>query len=290
MAILELLQTENDDFSSRYDAQMSIIESLPTLPDLVWELQAAIQSAETGTAEASIIVEEDPSLAANVLRLANSVAFGAGESFISLQAAVTRIGMNELECLANSILVIETFKEYGHSMDHKTFWGHNIEVACAAEALADRFAEDITLMSKQAFMAGLMHDLGKLVLDQFFPEDFAQVQAYAKKEHILDHLAERRILGMDHGEIFGRLIETWSFDDNIQEAVRYHHSAEQCDDAYVNDAELIRYADNIVHFRKNSIILDDAPTHQTFPMDLEEMSSLMVELDDAGTQRIGLLD
>jgi putative nucleotidyltransferase with HDIG domain len=290
MSVEEVLETENEDFSSRYDAQMSVIESLPSLPDLVWELQAAIQSSTSDSGEVAFIVEQDPSLAANILRLASSAAMGCGETFTSLADAVTRIGMNELECLANTVLIIETFEDYGNLLEHKTFWRHSIDVASAAEALADRFGPEITMMPKQAFIAGLLHDLGKLVVDQFFPEDFARVQKYAKEEHILDHLAERRILGMDHGEIFGRLIETWAFEPNILESVRYHHSVEECDGAYATDAELIRYADILCHFRQNSIILDDAPVHKDFPMTIEELAELMEELDDMANQRSGLLE
>jgi HD-like signal output (HDOD) protein len=273
------------EFSDTYDAQISIIEGLPALPDVIWDLQAAIQSAESSSEEIAMIIEQEPSLAANLLRLANSAFHGSGETILSIGDAVTRVGIKEIESLVSTILIIDTFREVGLVMDHIRFWSHSLDVASAAEALADRFGDSITLLPQHAFICGLLHDLGKLILDQYFLKEYEHVSVYARDNGVTDAEAELQVLGIDHGEIFGRLIENWSFETNIIEAVRFHHLPEAGDPNYKADAQLIQYADTICHYRSSGEETKEFPIHSEFPLDAAEIESLSAELDEQEAQK-----
>jgi HD-like signal output (HDOD) protein len=289
MSMSEESETGHENFSEKYDAQISIIEGLPALPDIIWDLQAVIQSAESSSEEIAMVIEQEPSLATNLLRLANSPFHSSGETILSIADAVTRVGIREIENLVGSILIIDTFREVGQAMDHLRFWGHSLDVASAAEGLADRFGDCITLLPQHAFISGLVHDLGKLILDQYFPEEYERAHNFAAEHGVTDSEAERQVLGIDHGEIFGRLIENWSFEPNIIEAVRFHHAPETSDPIYTADAQLIQYADAICHYRTRADAAEEFPVHSEFPLDAAEMESLIAELDEKEDQKPEML-
>lgn len=269
-----------ENFAEQYAEVFSSIDDLPTLPELLWELQGAIQNPLYGSHEIALIIEKDPSLAVNVLRLANSAYFGARETFLSIRDAVTRVGLKEIERLARTVLVIDTFKNVGTSMDHILFWKHSLQVATIAEFLAEGNPEQSTLLPEEAYTAGLLHDVGKLLLDQYFPEEFEKVRAYSKLHSGSDAEAERYVLGIDHGEVGAGLMELWSLEPNIIEAVHWHHTPDSADAGQQIDAETIRFADAIWHYGQQDGIPDAELDHPIFPISREQVDSLMAKLDE----------
>lgn len=272
------LKVEN--FPELYENEFSSIEDLPTLPEILWELQGAIQNPLNGSQEIAIIIEKDPSLAVNVLRLANSAFFGAGEKFLSIKDAVTRVGLKEIERLARTVLVIDTFSNVAMAMDHALFWKHSLQVAAIAEFLADRNSDRCSMIPEEAYTAGLLHDVGKLLLDQFFPEAFEKVCAYKDLIASTDAEAEKFVLGIDHGEVGAGLMEFWSLEGNIIDSVRWHHAPDSAEDGQKVDAELIRFADAIWHLRTQDELTDAALEHSLFTLTPDDLEVLMAKLDE----------
>lgn len=269
-----------ENFPELYMDVFSSITDLPTLPELLWELQAAIQNTLNGSLEIALIIERDPSLAVNVLRLANSAYFGAGETFLSIRDAVTRVGLKEIERLARTVLVIDTFTNVGATMDHVLFWRHSLQVAAIAEFLAERNSEQSTLLPDEAYTAGLLHDIGKLMLDQFFPEEYEKVRVYNDLISSTDAEAEKFVLGIDHGQVGAGLMDFWSLEENIIESVRWHHTPDSADAGQQIDAELLRFSDAIWHYRNQDELPDAAFDHPIFPMTRDDMEILMAKLDE----------
>jgi len=268
-----------ENFPELYEDVFSSIDDLPTLPEILWELQGAIQNTQNGSLEIAIIIEKDPSLAVNVLRLANSAFFGAGEKFLSIKDAVTRVGLKEIERLARTVLVIDTFSNVAETMDHVLFWRHSLQVAAIAEFLADRNADHCTLIPEEAYTAGLLHDIGKLLLDQYFPEEFKKVRVYNDLIASTDAEAEQFVLGIDHGRVGAGLMEFWNLEENIVEAVRWHHAPDSAKAGQQADAELVRFADAIWHSRAQDKLDEAALEHPTFTLTPDDLEILSAKLD-----------
>ncbi len=212
------------DFRDRLEKKLDTIEDLPALPPIVLALEQALQDEKTDAEDIANIVSKDPSLAAKLLKLVNSAAFGGAAGEISsISQAVARLGFKEVSRLFTALAVIQTFDSVASQLDHKRFWQHCLTAGFATRVIK-RFCSSASLYSDdEAYLAGLLHDVGILVLDQVFPKAFAQICALAKEKELPYPDAEHFILKLDHGDIGGMLLRRWKLPDPIVEAVSHHH-------------------------------------------------------------------
>ena len=171
--------SEDQDFLTTFDSLLTSLDSLPTLPAILWELQAELQDSRNGSAEIAAAIEQDPSLTANILRLANSAYFGTSDRYFSITEAVARIGLREIENVVSATFVIDVFTKIGESSDYSDLWRHSLQVATATDFLTERNPTTSPFLSSEAYITGLLHDVGKLILRQYFEEYFERVSAYA---------------------------------------------------------------------------------------------------------------
>ncbi len=233
-----------ENFREKLTTELYGVEDLPTLPDMVFMLESALLNPYADAREISQILGEDPSLTARVLKMANSVYYSsAGGSITSLQNAIARVGFNEVRNLVTTVALIETFGGVGPHLNHNLFWKHSITVGIAARSIKNLSESASAFDEHEAYVAGLLHDIGILLLDQFFPDVFRQVRAYADEQGVPYNQAERELLGMDHGEIGGVLLEEWSIPESVVAAVTWHHRPEDADPAYSQLAETVELAD-----------------------------------------------
>ena len=212
-------------FRERLDQVFERVADLPTLPAVVLELERALHDDETGAEDVARIMEEDPSLTATTLRVANSAFYGAAAGTItSVQSAVARLGFREVSRLCTSLAVIRTFEGVGQHLNHPDFWKHSIVAAIATRILKKSSGEANPFSEDEAYVSGLLHDVGTLVLDQFFPDVFRQIQALAEEKGVPRAEAEAFILKIDHGGIGALLLDRWSLPDSIIQAVAWHHT------------------------------------------------------------------
>ncbi len=281
--------SEGEDFAASLAATLSSIDSLPTLPAILWEIQAALQNPENGSPEIALVIEEDPSLTANILRLANSAYFGSGERYFSIADAVTRIGLREIEKVIHTTFVMDLFSELGESIDESDFCCHSLQAAEAASFLTGQNLESAPFLASEAYIAGLLHDVGKLILHEYFPEDFKRVSEYKARVSCGDEEAERQTLGVDHGEIGALLLESWNLDRDLVEAVRWHHRVDSCDEEHCTHAETVRYADSLCHLHQQGELVDTELDHPFLSLEGEEVESFVGSLDEAKERALMLL-
>lgn len=212
------------------------LRDLPTLPAVVERVGQVLERPDADLAEAAAIIETDQVLTAQLLRLANSAFYGVSGRIGSVTQALTVLGTT----LARSLL-------YGTSVldlriNLTGFWEHAIGVAVASGVLAKRLRLP---KPEEVSGAGLLHDLGKVVLYKQAPEAFGAVLATAAAEGVPFGVAERRLLGLDHTEVASWLLTRWKFPARVVEPVVCHHAPERARGARA-EAAVVHVANALV--------------------------------------------
>ena len=218
------------------------ISSLPSVPDLYRQVVAEAESEHGTVSRVGDLIAQDPAMAAKILQLANSAIFGCRAPVTSPAQAAALIGMDTLKSLVLSLQVFQSFDDTsvpGFSIDK--LMRHSMQVACNARhiALAEKL-DDIAVC--ESFTAGLLHDVGQLILAANAPEEFADALRFAASEPVPLILAERSRFGIGHDEIGGYLLALWGLPQNIVEAVAFHHRPQHDAGSQLNTASVVFFA------------------------------------------------
>lgn len=221
---------------------ISKIKDLPTLPTVAQEMISNIENENTSLDAICEKVSMDQSLTAKTLRLANSSYYGANSKVVTLQQAIALLGMENVKKLILMTSMANSFPTSRcRNFDPKAFWRHSIATAICAELIS----RTLKMKHDFAFTAGLLHDIGRLVLVTRFPKEYEQVIAYRDQQdcYLLD--AERAVMGIDHMSVGLVLAMQWEFSDAIQDAISGHHEP---DSKELNSvAAIVHVANSIVH-------------------------------------------
>lgn len=223
------------------DVQGSL-QDLPSLPAVVMELLGSIDQEDVDISVLARKVSMDQALTAKTLRLANSASSGLQVRVTTIQQAITYLGFQATRNLITAAAVTGCFPEGKcPGFDHRTFWRHSIATAACAKVLARR----TRLNQDFAFTAGLLHDIGRLVLVTAYPERYSAVLAQRQQDdrQLLD--VERELLGVDHVMAGTALAQHWQFSDTMLHAIAYHHEPEAPGAGFL--ATIVHVANAIVH-------------------------------------------
>ena len=199
------------------------VDELPTLPVVVPKLLSLMDDAGSDIAQVTHVISQDPALTSKILKVANSAYYGFPKGIADLERAVALLGFNMVKSLALSIGVIKSLSKGKSSLhfSHKDLWLHSVTVATGMKNLGKRYCSRPD--SEHLFVIGLLHDMGKLVLEQFFNNAFQEVMELAPTSGKALSLAEKRILGFDHGEVGAMVLGRWNFPDVIVDPIGVHH-------------------------------------------------------------------
>jgi putative nucleotidyltransferase with HDIG domain len=198
------------------------VRNLPTLPDVAGRLLKMGESPTASMRDLARWIEKDTALAARVLKLVNSSFFGMSFEVTSVHHALMFLGMGHLRNLVLSSAVSNLFDREGGvgSFRRREFWKHSLAAGGAARRLAARCG---VVDPETAFTAGLIHDIGKLVMDRYLPENFAAVVTRMDASEMTMTDAEIEVLGVDHEEIGHHLAAYWNLPEILRTAVGFHH-------------------------------------------------------------------
>lgn len=196
---------------------------------LPFSVARVVQLCNSPTASAADLVQpirSDPSLTSMILRRANSVVFGGREPCASIQQAVVRIGIRETRNISATFSVFELFsmESMTFGFNRYWFWLHSLSVAAAAQFFARLFK---MRQPEDAFLSGLLHDLGKMVLDDFMNQEFQKAIAKAWSESIPIRQAELAMFEIDHAQVGASLAAQWKLPDFVCAAIAGHHQYEK---------------------------------------------------------------
>jgi len=265
---------------------LKLVEKMPAFPQAVTRVLELTAKAECSPKELVQVIEHDPIMTVKILKLVNSAFYGLPRPINSINHGVVYIGINTIKNLALSIAAIGMLpKKTSIDFDMDEFLLHSLGGGAVAKKLAGRLGFN----DKDAadfFIAGLLHDFGKVVLAQFKGEEFQQALQLAGSGNISLAAAEQSIFATDHAQIGGLLAETWKLPPNLIDSIRFHHEPE----ANSHDNALIDciYAANAI---VNSIPVGFSGNHhvEEFPERIEQLfradlTTLKEQLGDLSTE------
>ncbi|MCP4219622.1 MAG: HDOD domain-containing protein [bacterium] len=195
---------------------------LPSLPAIVMRINEAIKHPKCTATRIADIISKDSSLSARLLKMVNSSFYSFPKEITSIARAVTIIGTRQLSVLAVGSVVVSTFKNIpAEIMDMESFWKHSIACGLIARILSSYKKNTNT---ENYFLAGLLHDIGRLVIFRSFPEYGAKIFQRATREPELLGDLEEELLGINHARLGGLLIKEWKLSPVFEYSCQYHHN------------------------------------------------------------------
>lgn len=197
------------------------IEGLPSFPATHAEILKLANSEDATSDDIAEKLQLDSGLLATIFKLVNSSGYGFRKKVDSLKLAVTLLGLEEIANLVMAAQVFEKLGDYedGSGLDANEFWRHSIGVAFAARAISKKLQTE----AESAFLAGMLHDVGKIVLDRYFVDYYKEVLTICEDGKTLIKDAEKDVLGVTHADIGAVLASEWKFANTYLNTIQYHH-------------------------------------------------------------------
>ncbi len=204
---------------------VSGIQSLPSIPSVYIEIQTILKSENASLREIGEVVGNDPAMTAKILQLVNSAFFGLGRHISNTGEAAALIGIDALKSLVLSIGIFSQFdseqiKDREFSLE--ALWDHCMWVATGAKRIAIQEGVDKNMVD-DCFLAGQLHDIGVLIMEQNFASDCIKARSLAIDQRVPLYQAELEIFGTTHGHVGAYLLALWALADPVVEAVAFHH-------------------------------------------------------------------
>jgi len=229
------------------------LPEVPALPELYVRLRELINAPGGNSQKVSELLSKDPSLVMKVLKTVNSSAYSLRQPVVRLEQAVTLLGFNEISNLVLAATVLKQFpvRPGDRLLNLKKFWEHSIGVAVMARVLLKFSHRKLGTNAEDAFIAGLIHDVGKLMMYQAFPREFTDSMNLCRTEQLTLVMAEERVFGFSHQDIGAYVADAWGFSRNMVKAIELHNSPfmlDTDDESFVF-VSLIHTGDLLAHFQ-----------------------------------------
>lgn len=206
--------------SGRYtiESLLDDVVTLPSLPTSVTRITQLINDPKSSLSDIAEVIQTDPALALKTLRLVNSAFYGVPHRVNSVEHAVTLLGSKVIRNLAYTAAVFETFKRGSSDLFH-----HSVATGIAMRAVVEHSTCRGMIDADEAFVYGLLHDVGKILLYEFLPKESESAALMSHARGLPVYRTERMVLGVDHAELGSRLIVKWGLSEQLGEAIGGHH-------------------------------------------------------------------
>ena len=200
---------------------VSGVVRLVSLPEVCIRVNEMLDDPVVNANDIGKVIAQDTSLTARLLKIVNSAFYGFQARIDTVSRAVTVIGLRELRGLVLAASAVESFSKLPNDvLNLVNFWRHSVYCGVIAQLLAQKCN---VLHSERLFIAGLLHDIGKLVITNKMVNESREVIKRVEEKKISDFDAELAILGFDHAEVGGELLKEWNMPESLCESVMYHH-------------------------------------------------------------------
>ena len=221
------------------------ISSIPTLPTVIERLTRLLQNPKTSAEEVGKAITTDQALASKVLKLVNSAFYGFPGRISTITHAIVILGFSTVKNVVLTASIFDAFRNKGEDMtgfDLEDFWLHSIACGAASSSIAKQIGG---CEKEECFIAGLIHDLGKLILCQYLPKEFSLALRHCADNQQLLYESEKKLFDSTHAQIGGYLTERWNLPPNLQNPVKYHHQPSSTHEHYLITA-IVHCADIFV--------------------------------------------
>ncbi len=223
---------------SRLSQFVNRIGDLPSVPAIAATVIALVEDPNASADDLRAVIERDPALAARILKVANSSLFGFSRRIETLRHAIALLGFRTVKNLVLGASMKEVFKRFG--LTERLLWEHATRAGAVAARLTDHASIDVD--REEAFTLGLLHDLGKIALNNAAPEEYSRVVARVYNEGVTFVVAERDVFGFDHAELGALVAEKWKLPPRLETAIRLHHTPEALETLPIEDRRLTALA------------------------------------------------
>ena len=201
-------------------------ESIPAAPGLVGQVLTLTAEPDFSMDQLVKLIRMDPAITAHVLRMCNSPYYGLRHKVASLDHAIAVLGVNALVDVVLSSGLLRVFgakSQDGYLLDKGQLWRHSVATALIAQKMVNGNGKLKSLNPSITFTAALLHDVGKLALNQFVNQSFYDIESLIYEHHYSIVDAEKQVLGIDHANLGGIMMEKWAFPKEIISTISYHH-------------------------------------------------------------------
>jgi len=210
----------------RIDQQqlLDFVDKMPAFPNSVQRLVQMTTDINVDSKAIVQVIESDPVMTVKILKVINSPFYGLLQKISSVQRAVVHIGVNTIKNIALSVAAIGALPKHNRAgFDSQAFLLHSVGTAIICKLLTERLQVPVAQHSDY-FVAGLLHDFGKIILAEFAPEAYQQVLQDCHAQQCALHELEIAALGIDHSDVGRMLAEHWAFDQSLIDAINHHHN------------------------------------------------------------------
>ena len=220
-------------------------DSLPTLPEIYFKVSALLEDKDSSVEDIGKIIATDPAISYKILTMVNSAYFGLSNEVFSINQAITLLGRFRIKQILIGTLLGDVFKDFNTEyFSLREFWQHSIRTAIIAEQLA--VVSDYCEEPETIFTAGLLHDVGRLILAAQMPEVLPIIDQNAIDHRITIVRSEIEIVGLAHTEIGAALMQKWGFPELIWVSVSNHHRTDYSG-PFFQVTQLVCLANQLAH-------------------------------------------
>ncbi len=216
---------------------------VPSIPPVASKILQLVSSDYASINELESIIAQDQSFSTRILKIANSPYYGRGKSIDTISTAIIIIGFNSVKSLAMSASLKDLHRKSG--LFEQQHWEHSLGVSIAASLLA---AETKMMMPEEVVIGGLIHDVGKVIINNSLPDQYSLVIDKVNAEKIPSIVAEDAILGFNHCNVGGLIARKWKLPRNLEAIVEYHHAEHYPpfeDSGYGTMCQIVQAADSM---------------------------------------------
>ena len=202
------------------------IKNISTLPAVIIQIIKTTNNPASSAHDLNKIITKDQAIAAKILQMANSSYYELSGKVKDLDRAITLLGFNTVRTLALSISILDHFKGRSQSgyFNRGQFWEHSMGVAILSKIFAEKRGGRLNV--EEAYIGGLLHDLGTIILDQFFHEKFAKILELVYESNIDFLEAEKMVIGIDHAQFGAKIAVAWDYPQMLVSMIGNHHNPE----------------------------------------------------------------
>ncbi|MCF8068782.1 MAG: HDOD domain-containing protein [Desulfobacterales bacterium] len=198
------------------------IDQIPTLPIVSKQIMDLLKDPDASLNKIVDLIEKDVSLTVKILKVANSAFYGTLSKVSSIDHALVVIGLGEVRSILYAFSIYNFFpKTTEDTIDRSQFWKHSIVCSQVARYLSQYFEIP---QNDSLFISGLIHDMGKIVFDQYFHDEFMEIHQYVEKHNTTFSKAEKEVIGITHYQVAAKLLQKWNFPKEVILQVFYHHA------------------------------------------------------------------